>query len=404
MRRRDFLRYAGATGAATVLPGFRGGTTADTLLGPILDQAVEPLPDSVYRNRLDRALELMPQFGFAALFSEPATNFAYLQRSSFWRSERLIALVLPDSGEPLIVAPAFEVERVEREVGSLADVRGWEEDEDPYVIVYNALWSRGPARIGIEPTTRYGTVVKLQEVLKGWQFDDAGDLFTSLRIIKSEEEIALIRRAISITETSIAATFAALEVGVSEHEVAALLSAEMQGRGASGGGLVQFGPDSSLPHGGPTGMKLERGMPVLIDAGCRVHGYTSDITRMHFFGDDPSPEYREVFNTVLAAQTAAYESGRPGMACQQLDHIARTVITQAGYGKYFTHRLGHGMGMDGHEPPYLVKGNTRPLEPGMVFTIEPGIYLPDRWGVRIEDDFVVREDGLEVLSSRVSQI
>ena len=151
-------------------------------------------------------------------------------------------------------------------------------------------------------------------------------------------------------------------------------------------------------------MTLERGMPVLIDAGCRVHGYTSDITRMHFFGDEPSPQYREVFNAVLAAQSAAYEAGRPGMECQQLDHIARTVIKQAGYGKYFTHRLGHGMGMDGHEPPYLVNGNNRPLVPGMVFTIEPGIYLPDQWGVRIEDDFVVREDGLEVLSSRVSQI
>lgn len=404
MRRRDFLKYAGATGAVTVFPGFQRETLADSLFGPPTGQGVDPLPESVYRDRLDRALDLMPKYGFAALFSEPATNFAYLQRADFWRSERLIALVLPDSGQPLIVAPAFEVERVERAVGSLADVRGWEEDEDPYVIVYNALWSRGPARIGIEPSTRYGTVVRLQKIMKNWRFDDAGDLFTSLRIIKAEEEITLIRRAISITETSIAATFGSLEAGVTEHEVAAHLSEEMQRRGASGGGLVQFGPDSSLPHGGPTGMTLERGMPVLIDAGCRVHGYTSDITRMHFFGDEPSPQYREVFNTVLAAQSAAYEAGRPGMECQQLDHIARTVIKQAGYGKYFTHRLGHGMGMDGHEPPYLVNGNNRPLVPGMVFTIEPGIYLPDQWGVRIEDDFVVREDGLEVLSSRVSQI
>ncbi len=404
MRRRDFFKYAGATGAAAAFPGFQRETLADSLFGPPTGQGIDPLPESVYRDRLDRALDLMPKYGFAALFSEPATNFAYLQRASFWRSERLIALVLPDSGRPLIVAPAFEVERVERAVGSLADVRGWKEHEDPYVIVYNALWGRGPARIGIEPSTRYGTVVKLQKILTNWRFDDAGDLFTALRIIKAEEEITLIRRAISITETSIAATFASLKAGASEHEVAAHLSEEMQQRGASGGGLVQFGRDSSLPHGGPTGMTLERGMPVLIDAGCRVHGYTSDITRMHFFGDEPSPQYREVFNTVLAAQSAAYEAGRPGMECQQLDHIARTVINQAGYGEYFTHRLGHGMGMDGHEPPYLVKGNNRLLEPGMVFTIEPGIYLPDQWGVRIEDDFVVREDGLEALSSRVSQI
>ena len=404
MRRRDFLKCAGATGAATVFPGFQSVGLAETLVDPPADQGIDPLPESVYRGRLERVLELMPKYGFTALFSEPATNFAYLQRANFWRSERLIALVLPDSGQPLIVAPAFEVERVERAVGSLADVRGWEEDEDPYMVVYNALWSRGPGRLGIEPSTRYGTVVKLQKILTNWQFDGAGDLLTSLRIIKTEEEVALIRRAISITETSIAATFASLEAGVSEHEVAAHLSQEMEQRGASGGGLVQFGPDSSLPHGGPTGMRLDRGMPVLIDGGCRVHGYTSDITRMHFFGDEPSPQYREVFNTVLAAQSAAYEAGRPGMECQQLDDIARTVITRAGYGEYFTHRLGHGMGMDGHEHPYLVNGNRRPLEPGMVFTIEPGIYLPDQWGVRIEDDFVVRDEGLEALSSRVSQI
>jgi len=404
MRRRDFLKCAGATGAAAVFPGFQSVGLAETLVGPPADQGIDPLPESVYQDRLERVLELMPKYGFTALFSEPATNFAYLQRANFWRSERLIALVLPDSGQPLIVAPAFEVERVERAVGSLADVRGWEEDEDPYMVVYNALWSRGPGRLGIEPSTRYGTVVKLQKILTNWQFDGAGDLLTSLRIIKTEEEVALIRRAISITETSIAATFASLEAGVSEHEVAAHLSQEMEQRGASGGGLVQFGPDSSLPHGGPTGMRLDRGMPVLIDGGCRVHGYTSDITRMHFFGDEPSPQYREVFNTVLAAQSAAHEAGRPGMECQQLDDIARTVITRAGYGEYFTHRLGHGMGMDGHEHPYLVNGNRRPLEPGMVFTIEPGIYLPDQWGVRIEDDFVVRDEGLEALSSRVSQI
>ncbi len=145
-------------------------------------------------------------------------------------------------------------------------------------------------------------------------------------------------------------------------------------------------------------------MPVLIDAGCRVQGYTSDITRMHFFGDEPGPEYREVFNTVFSAQTAAFDAGRPGMEFQQLDRIARQVIREAGYGAYFTHRLGHGMGMDGHEVPYLVEGNTRTLEPGMVFTIEPGIYLPGRWGVRIEDDAVVRDDGLEALSTRVALI
>jgi len=404
MRRREFLKCAGATSTALLFPGSRRETFADSLLGPAPAQGIDPLPPAVYRRRLERAVSLMARYGFAALFSEPSTPFSYLQSANFGRSERLIALIIPKNGQPLVVAPSFEVERVRRALGTLADIRGWEEHESPYVLVYNALWSLGPARLGIEPSTRYGTVVQLQKVLTNWQFPDASDLFIQLRIIKSDEEIALIRRAISITETSIAATFASLEAGIGEREVAAHLSQEMQERGARGGGLVQFGPNSALPHGGPSDRTLEHGTPVLIDAGCRVHGYTSDITRMHFFGDDPSPQYREVFNTVLAAQTAAYEAGQPGMECQRLDQIGRTVITQAGYGNYFTHRLGHGMGMDGHEAPYLVRGNQRRLEPGMVFTIEPGIYLPDQWGVRIEDDFVVRERGLEVLSSRVSRI
>jgi Xaa-Pro dipeptidase len=405
MRRREFLKRAGVTGAALV---FRSPAPESPARPSVAvtgaGQGIEPLPASVYRRRLKRALDLMSSRGLAALFSEPGTNFSYLARASFERSERLLALIIPSRGPPLVVAPDFEGGRVARAVGSLADVRGWPEHHSPYELIGNALEPLGPGRIGIEPSTRYGVVVRLQEALPGWEFVDAVDLFTRLRIIKSDEEIALIRRAISITEISIAATFASLEAGVSEQEVASYLSQEMRRRGARGGGLVQFGPGSAVPHGGPGDRKLEHGMPVLIDAGCRVHGYTSDITRPHFFGDDPSPEFREVFTTVLAAQTAAYEAARPGMESQQLDRIARNVIVEAGYGEYFTHRLGHGIGMEGHEPPYLVEGNARKLEPGMVFTIEPGIYLPGRWGVRIEDDFVVRENGLEVLSSRVAPI
>lgn len=346
----------------------------------------------------------MEDRGLTALFVEPSTNFEYLLGANFRRSERLIALVLTARSKPFIVAPDFEVERIKRLIRYPADLRGWAEAQDPYRVLADVIWTHGPGRIGIEPSTRYGVAGRLQEALTNWQFSDAEPLFTRLRIIKSELELSLIRRAISITEISIAATFGKLETGITDRDVAGLLSEEMASRGASGGGLVQFGPTSALPHAGTENRALERGMPVLIDGGCNVHGYTSDITRMHFFGDDVPPEYREVFNTVFAAQTAAFEAARPGMECQELDRIARRLIGQAGYGEFFTHRLGHGMGMDGHEPPYLVEGNARALEPGMVFTIEPGIYLPGRWGVRIEDDFVVREGGLEPLSSRVASI
>src|SRR3989442_451797 len=193
-----------------------------------------------------------------------------------------------------------------------------------------------------------------------------------LRIIKSPEAVALIRQAIDITEGAIAATFAKLAAGASEREVAQLLSAEMRQRGAEGGGLVQFGPSSALPHGGPGGPTLAREMVVLIDCGCRVAGYTSDITRTTWFGDSPVPEFTQVFNLRHDAQKAARQQP-PLTPCQEMDRVARRVIAQGGFGPFFTHRLGHGMGLDGHEPPYLVEGNATPLEPGMVFTIEPGI-------------------------------
>ncbi|HSG81869.1 MAG TPA: Xaa-Pro peptidase family protein, partial [Gemmatimonadota bacterium] len=364
----------------------------------------DPLPESTYRARLQRAAELLGELGFGALFCEPATSFDYLVGANFGRSERLIALVAATDGEPVIVAPSFEVERVRRTVGSVSDIRGWEEDEDPFQTVAGVLAGVKPGKIAVEPSARFGMARRLQAALPDWSVVDGDPVFQRLRIIKSEDELRMIRRAISITETSIAATIAALEPGLTDRDVAGRLSNEMAERGVRGGGLVQFGPTSALPHGGTEGRRLERGTVVLIDAGCRVGGYTSDITRTHFFGDEPPVQYREVFNTVFAAQTAAYQAGQPGMECQRLDYMARSVIEGAGYGEFFTHRLGHGMGMDGHEPPYLVKGNSRTLEPGMVFTIEPGIYLPGEWGVRIEDDFVVRDDGLEPLSSRVAPI
>ncbi len=405
MRRREFLQATGAAGAGFVWARFsEAGAKTATVGGVEETQGIEPLAKAVFQKRASRTRDLMAEQGLAALFCEPSTNFEYLVGTDFGRSERLIALAIPGRGKPVIVAPNFEVDRVRRALRVDYEVLGWAEHEDPYRVVADAVWASGPGRIGIEPSVRFGVSRRLQKALPNWELADGEPLFTRLRIIKSEDELRLIRRAISITETSIAATFAALEPGLSERDVGGTLSREMAERGARGGGLVQFGPGSALPHGGPGERRLALGMPVLIDAGCNVHGYRSDITRMHFFGDDPSPEYTEVFNIVFAAQTAAFEAGRPGMECQQLDRIARRLINDAGFGRYFTHRLGHGLGMDGHEPPYLVEGNRRALEPGMVFTIEPGIYLPDRWGVRIEDDFVVREGGLEPLSSRVSRI
>ena len=339
----------------------------------------------------------------------PSTNFAYYTGASPGRSERLILLLVPAKGDAAIVAPSFEVERVKRG-SAVTDVRGWDEQDDPWKLVRKALQAMKPARRAgqgaIEASLDYGSALRLFDVAGGnWKWQSGAPVTERLRLIKYPEEIALIRRAIEITEASIAATFAALVPGVTEREVAAKLSEEMRTRGAGGGGLVQFGPSSALPHGGPSGSALQKEMVVLIDAGSQVSGYTSDITRTTWFGDAPADEFMKVFNLVHDAQTAAMALGKPfAVRCQEMDEAARRVITAGGYGQYFTHRLGHGMGMDGHEPPYLVEGNDTPLEPGMVFTIEPGIYQLDKFGVRIEDDTLVTDAGLEVLSQRPAKL
>lgn len=337
------------------------------------------------------------------LLATPSVNFQYLVGYNPGRSERLIALLLPRTGDAVIVAPSFEVERVRRG-GTIQDVRGWEEQEDPFALVARtvSLW-RGP-RVAVEPSTEYQTTLRLADALGGRPLENGGPVFERLRIIKQPEELALIRSAIRITEDAIAATFAALTAGVTDREVATMISREMSQRGPSGGGLVQFGPTSALPHGGTENRRLAPNMPVLIDVGCRVEGYTSDITRTQWFGDAQPERFVQVYNTVHNAQTAAMTLGRPGVPCQEMDRAARRVIREAGFGEYFTHRLGHGMGMDGHEPPYLVQGNTLALEPGMVVTVEPGIYLSNEWGVRIEDDCVVTADGFEVMSQRPARL
>src|SRR5438094_8357316 len=222
-----------------------------------------------------------------------------------------------------------------------------------------------PGRAGevaVEPTTSYQSDVRLTTKVRGWIPRDGTAVTERLRIIKSAEEIALIRQAIAATEASIAATFSQLAVGMSERDVSALLSREMASRGSPGGGLVQFGQSSALPHGGPSAGQLTRETVVLIDAGSRGEGYTSDITRTIWFGDAPSDEFKKVYNLVHDAQTAAIETGKPFTTqCQELDRAARKVITDGGCGPSFTHRLGHGLGMDGHEVPYLVEGSeTRP--------------------------------------------
>ena len=415
MQRREFLTVAGAVAAYSVRSaefGVRSRRSSAQLRTPNsacrIRPAQEPsLPAEVFARRLERARGELKARRLDLLIATPSTNYQYFTGYNPGRSERLIALLLPVAGPPAIVCPSFEVERIRRN-SVITELRGWEEQEDPHALVRDTVRrlrpGSGGGTIALESSTAYQTFRRLGAALPAWQFVDAAPVTERLRVIKAPEEIALLRRAIAITLDAMAATFAQLAVGATERAVAQILEREMGQRGAPGDGLVQFGPSSALPHGGPGGPKLEREMVVLIDCGCRVGGYTSDITRTIWFGDRPSDEFRKVFNVVHDAQTAAIELGRPGTPCEEMDRAARKLITAAGYGPFFTHRLGHGLGMDGHEPEYLVEGNQAHLEPGMVFTIEPGIYQLGKFGVRIEDDCVMTATGVEVLSQRAAKL
>jgi Xaa-Pro aminopeptidase len=412
MERREFVTVAGGALMVRRLGGWAvrpvNPSTGYPSNRPTAYSSQEPtLGPATFARRIERAQAELKTRKWDFLVAPPSANYLYFTGDNPGTSERLIALIVPALGDPAIVCPAFEVDRIKAHT-AIHDVRAWEEQANPYDLVKKVIRASKPranGTIALEASAPFATYLGLKDALDGWRFEDATGITARIRIIKSSEEVALIRRAIAITEDALAATFAQLAVGMSERDTTRLLASEMDRRGAPGDGLVQFGPSSALPHGGPGGATLQRETVVLIDCGCRVAGYTSDITRTVWFGDHPSPEFKTAYNLVHDAQTAAIGLGKPLLTlCQEMDRAARRVITEGGFGPNFTHRLGHGIGLDGHEPPYLVEGSETRLEPGMVFTLEPGIYQAGKFGVRIEDDCVMTESGVVVLSHRPGKL
>jgi Xaa-Pro dipeptidase len=339
----------------------------------------------VYRERQGRLRAAAKAHAIDALFITPSTNLSYAANLSIGRSERLTALLLLTEGPAILVTPMFEADNHKRDA-VVDDVVTWREDEDPFAAAAKAL-GRGRA-LGIEGSTAWDTGSRILAA-SGATARDAAGVCDAQRMVKSDAEQEMIRDAARRTIQAIEATHRRLARGQTENEVSDILEQELRRLGVKGGGLVQFGASAALPHGGPGDRRLTAGDVVLIDAGCRVRGYTSDVTRSVAFGA-PSDELRRVYGVVDRAQRAGIEALGAGAVPQEVDRAARRVIEEAGYGQYFTHRLGHGLGMDGHEAPYLVGGNATPLSAGNTVTIEPGIYIPGKLGVRIEDDYAVR--------------
>jgi Xaa-Pro dipeptidase len=374
------MEAAGAAAATAALPAFP--LEAADAPPPL----PAPLSPDVFRERQTRLRAAAKSSSLDALFVTPSTDLAYASNLAIGSSERLTVLLLFSNGPAALLTPAFEADNHRRDA-IVDEIVTWAEDEDPIAAAAKML--KGVKAIGIEGSAPYATVARLLEaaVLSA---EDASPVFEALRMIKSPQEQDFLSEAARRTNLAIAATHRQLSRGVTESRAALLLEREFQRLGVRGGGLVQFGPSAAFPHGSPGDRRLEIGDAVLIDAGCRVRGYTSDVTRTVAFGP-PSDELRKVYGVVDRAQKAGIEALRAGATGERVDAAARRVVEEAGYGAFFTHRLGHGLGMDGHERPYLVSGNTKALSAGNTVTIEPGVYLPGRFGVRIEDDYAVRE-------------
>jgi len=402
MLRREFIQRTSTLTAALALPDSvttRGTLSASTVV-PLSSPA--PISESERDLRRAKAQRLMAQLGFAAMLVEPGANMVYFTGIEWARSERLFAFLLPATGKPVVVAPAFEQQRAEDQVAGRFEIRVWQEDQNPEALVADVMkdWGVATGRLGIDPSARTFVLTELALARPGMAFGSAANVVNQCRGVKSAHEIEIMKFANQTTRDAYRAAFKTLRVGMTQADLAQNVSAEMKKLGYQGGALVLFGESSAYPHGLPKPRSLEENQIVLVDGGLSVHGYQSDMTRTVVFGT-PTAEMKKVFDVVHEAQARAVAFAAPGKKCGDVDAVARKVITDAGYGpdyRTFTHRLGHGIGLEGHEWPYLVRGSEIVLEPGMTFSDEPGIYQYGKFGVRLEDIMAITESGAEMMT------
>jgi Xaa-Pro dipeptidase len=315
--------------------------------------------------------------------------------------------VLPLQGAAFYVCPAFEEDRAREQIAKFgdsaqADVRVWEENESPYQRVAQGLQDRSisTGAIGLEETVRFVFADEIAKACPQAKLTTGSPVTAGCRMIKSDHEIALMRLASKITLTAYEAVYKCLKPAMTQDQIGDLIAIAYSRLGFAGEADVQSGEYTSFPHGSSQPQVIGEGTIIMIDDGCKVEGYNSDITRTFVLGK-ASDQMKKVFDIVHRAQSAALKAARPGLACQEVDAAARKVITDAGYGpdyKYFSHRLGHGLGMDGHEWPYLVRGNALPMKANMTFSDEPGIYIRGQFGIRLEDDMHITEEGAELFT------
>lgn len=413
--RRHFLETAGIATAVTLArPGsaFAQSEGPGKLPEPIANlksrkAEAQPITTAEREQRMERARQLMTQNKIDAIMVMGGTSLVYFSNIHWWMSERTFALILPVKGNPFYVCPGFEEDRAREQIaggpgGNNPDIRLWQEDESPYQRVAEGLKDRGltNGKIGMEETTRFVFSEGVAKAAPGLHIVSATPVTAGCRMIKSRHELQLMKLANEVTLAAYEAAYLSTKEGMTQHDFGGLVQAAHAQQGFQGSASIQVGDNSALPHGSAKPQIIREGTILLMDGGCNVEGYESDISRTVVLGK-PTDKMKQVFEIVHKAQSTALATAKPGVECQAVDAAARKVITDAGYGpdyKHFTHRVGHGIGMDGHEWPYLVRGNTLPMAPNMCFSDEPGIYIRGEFGVRLEDDMHITENGAELFT------
>jgi len=401
---------AAGTAAPLALSGLTAGVVraAEPDLAGLSDMTggAKPIDAAERAGRLQRAQALMRANHIGAVLIEPGSSMIYFTGVEWWLSERLTMAILPADGEPCIVTPFFEEPSVHQTLGVPAEVRVWQEDENPLAVVAAFLKERGLADtpIGIEEMVRFFAVDRLRALLPEARIVSADPVVRGCRMIKTLAELALMQLATDITIAAYRWVHPRVEKGMSNKDVAALMDAATRKLGGHPEfSLVLIGPAAALPHGSRELQIVSEGQIVLMDCGCTVQGYQSDVSRTFVHGT-PSAEQRKVWDQVAHGQQVAIGAAKIGVEAGSVDDAVRRYYESLGYGPGYklpglSHRTGHGIGLDGHEPVYLVHGETTKLAPGMCFSDEPGIYIPGKFGVRLEDCFHMTETGPKFFSA-----
>jgi Xaa-Pro dipeptidase len=399
MGRRSLLKGGAALAATMTLSLDRVVAQAAAELPSI------PLPPPISTaerlKRLAKARALMSKHGIGAIIVEAGPSLDYFTGVQWWRSERLTAAVIPVHGDPIIVTPFFERPSVAESLSIPAEIRTWNEDEEPLKLVADFLRERGVARrpIGFEETDRYFILDRLKQQLPAVRVVSGNPVVRGSRMIKTAAELSLMQAANDVMLASLRYAGERIREGMTPADIDMMIAAaEKQLGGNYDGGLVLIGESSAYPHGSHKSQTVKRGEIVLMDCTCSVHGYQADITRTFVFGADPSPEQRKLWDQVHQGQQIAIEAAKVGLPAGSVDDAVRRVYESWGFGPGYrlpglSHRTGHGIGMEVHEPIYLVHGETTPLAPGMCFSDEPGLYIPGKFGVRLEDCWHMTETG-----------